>query len=99
MGVFRDARKFLNKFFKIGSRSGYSSELEELGETFKNHFQDLSDSLEAPALPTLPNLEFGRRESKSGAFSLPVIFVTVLMASLAVNPEVVKYVKGKLLHT
>ena len=95
MGVFRDAKNFVNKYLKIGSRTGYSSDLEELGQTFKNHFQDLSDSLEVPALPSLPNIEFGRRESKSGEFSLPLIFVTVLVASLAVNPEVVKYVRGK----
>ena len=98
MGLFQDARKFMNKFFKIGRRNGESSELEKIGKQFKNHFNDLSDTLEAPSLPSLPSFEFGRRESggrNTAAFSLPLVFVTVLVASLAVNHDVIEYVRGE----
>ena len=66
-------------------------ELARIGQQLANHFQTLSGRLEAPALPTS-----SQRESRNNpTFSLPLIFLSVLVASLAVSPQLLGYVTGE----
>ena len=68
-----------------------SVELDRIRHQLANHFQTLSGRLEASALPTL-----SQRESRNEAtFSLPLIFLSVLVASLVVSPQLLGYVTGK----
>ena len=71
-----------------------SVELARIGQQLANHFQTLSGRLEAPALPTLSQRE--RRNDPT--FSLPLIFLSVLVASLAVSPQLLGYVTGERLY-
>jgi hypothetical protein len=91
MGIVDASRQLFTKFVLLVQPSQDSVELDRIGQQLANHFQTLSGRLEAPALPTLRQ----RESSNEATFSLPLIFLSVLVASLAISPQLLGYVTGK----